>query len=343
MTANQFPNDIPRPLVTLLVCAYEQEQVIKQAINSALAQTYTPLEIIFSDDASKDKTFSIIEEATNNYSGAHRIQIRRNSTNQGISAHFSLLASLSQGELLFVCAGDDLSDPLRCERIVTHWLSMNKRPDLIATDLIDIDISGKAHRVIQHCELDGLTITQWLQARPWIVGASHVWSKRLFDRFGPMRPGAHAEDQIMLLRALLAGGATTLHEPLVSWRRGGLSSKKRHANLNALLAHMYRGNQAGLAALEQQLADAQTAGLYGPVQKALSQEICRVRYIKSILEANTTQKRLQAFQLAQQVPISRRLRLLGYTLLPWLYDPFIRLKAWMRTPQRGDAAGRPAK
>ena len=37
-------------LATFLVCAYNQEGIVHEAISGAFSQTYSPLEIIISDD-----------------------------------------------------------------------------------------------------------------------------------------------------------------------------------------------------------------------------------------------------------------------------------------------------
>ena len=43
-----------RPLITFALMAYNQEQLIEEAVAGALAQTYSPLEIILSDLISND-------------------------------------------------------------------------------------------------------------------------------------------------------------------------------------------------------------------------------------------------------------------------------------------------
>ena len=43
-----------RPLVSMLLIAYRQAATVQAAVAGALAQSYTPLEIIVSDDASDD-------------------------------------------------------------------------------------------------------------------------------------------------------------------------------------------------------------------------------------------------------------------------------------------------
>ena len=68
-----------RPLITFALMAYNQEQLIEEAVAGALAQTYSPLEIILSDDCSTDRTFEIMEEMADEYKGPHSVSIRRTS------------------------------------------------------------------------------------------------------------------------------------------------------------------------------------------------------------------------------------------------------------------------
>ena len=58
MTPDTSPE---RPLVTFALFAYNQENYIRAAVEGAFAQTYQPLEIILSDDCSKDRTFEIMQ------------------------------------------------------------------------------------------------------------------------------------------------------------------------------------------------------------------------------------------------------------------------------------------
>ena len=51
-----------RPLVSALVLGYNQESIIRKAVEGAFAQTYIPLEIVLSDDCSTDRTFDIMRE-----------------------------------------------------------------------------------------------------------------------------------------------------------------------------------------------------------------------------------------------------------------------------------------
>ncbi|CAB3721189.1 glycosyltransferase family 2 protein [Paraburkholderia rhynchosiae] len=320
-----------RPLVSILLIAYNQQQQIADAVQGALAQTYQPLEIIVSDDASSDATFAAIEAAVAGYNGAHRVVVRHNAANQGISAHLSQLAQMANGELLFVAAGDDISTPDRCERVVDFWLAHDRRPDLIAADLADMDEAGHVHERVSPTELDRYrSFDDWLNARPWLVGAAHTWSRRLFERFGPMLPGAAAEDQIMVLRAILSGGAVTLREPLVRYRRGGLSRKRRYGSVDELIARMRQSNRYGLAELAQLQRDADIAGVGERMRAAMAPKLAREQFIHAMFEARSLAARAGLLARSAGVKLGLRIRMFLYASCPAVYAPGLWVKRTLR-------------
>ncbi|MGF6729973.1 glycosyltransferase involved in cell wall biosynthesis [Paraburkholderia youngii] len=324
--------DTARPLVSMLVIAYNQAEQIGDAVRSALAQTYEPLEIIVSDDASRDATYAAIEAALAGYSGPHHVIARRNMVNQGISAHLSQLAQLAQGELLFIAAGDDMSAPERCERVVDCWLAHGRRPDLIATDLADMDETGHVHERVSPTELDRYrSFDDWLVERPWLIGAAHTWSRRLIERFGPMLPGAAAEDQIMVLRAILSGGAISLREPLVRYRRGGLSRKRRYQSVDELIARMRQSNRYGLAELAQLQRDAQIAGVGERMRAAMAPKLAREQFIHAMFEARSLGERIGLVTRSAGVKLGLRIRMFLYASCPVVYAPGIWLKRVVRS------------
>ena len=52
----------PGELVTLVVMAWNQETMLREVIECAFAQTYQPLEILLSDDASPDGSFGLMQD-----------------------------------------------------------------------------------------------------------------------------------------------------------------------------------------------------------------------------------------------------------------------------------------
>ncbi|PLZ01478.1 glycosyl transferase family 2 [Burkholderia sp. WAC0059] len=313
-----------RPLVSVLLIAYNQERVIADAVRSVLAQTWEPLEIIVSDDGSGDGTYAAIEAATRGYRGPHRLVVRRNEKNEGISAHLSRLAGMAYGELLFVAAGDDVSVPERCARVVEHWLARERRPDLIATDLADMDDAGDLHGRIAPDALDEYRrFEDWATKRPYLIGAAHTWSRRLFERFGPMLPGTAAEDQIMTFRAIVSGGASSLREPLVRYRRGGLSRKRRYRSVAEFLARKRQSNRFALAEARQLQHDAEIAGLGEKMHEALAAKLSRERFIEAMFEAPGFCTRAALAVRGRGVDFGLRLRMFLYTCSPAVYAPVL--------------------
>jgi len=54
-----------RPLVSIIIRNYNDERYIKEGIDSALNQTYKPIEIIVVDDGSSDNSKDIIKSYRN--------------------------------------------------------------------------------------------------------------------------------------------------------------------------------------------------------------------------------------------------------------------------------------
>ncbi len=327
------------PLVTMLVLAYRQPGSIAGAIQGALAQTYTPLEILVSDDASDDDTWLEIERAVKDYGGPHQLALNRNERNLGIGAHISDLVARSHGELIVIAAGDDISVPTRCERIVEAWLVTSARPDLIASWLFDLDEQGRPGKLLKPTDLGTYrNAADWLARPPYVVGAAQAWTRRVFDRFGPLPPGVTAEDLIMVLRAVMSGGAITLAEPLVQYRRGGLSSRRRAFRPGEVVARLLRNNRSSLVELPQLLADARLAGQLPMVEAALELRLARERYIRDIFAAGSTLARLAVFARARRVPPATRVRMLVYAAFPALLWPLFALKRAARTQTSSGSA-----
>lgn len=321
---------LQQPLVSVLLIAYNQEDVIADAVRGVLAQTYTPLEILISDDCSSDRTFEVIQRTVAAYTGPHRVVINRNECNVGISGHLSILARKSRGELLFVAAGDDISVPDRCSRVVQFWLEHDRKPDLIATDLADLDSHGRTHSRVSPHELTGChSFEDWLTHRPGSVGAAHTWTRRLLERFGDLMPGAMAEDEIMTFRAIMSGGAVNLREPLVLYRRGGLSGKQRWKSVDEFVARIKRTNQFALVEIAQLFRDADTAGVGNSMRDALATKLARENYTRDLFAARTLGEKLRLLIDVKQVKFGFRLRMFLYAACPVVYLPSFALKRWL--------------
>lgn len=319
------------PLASILLIAYQQEKTVADAVAGALSQTYSPLEIILSDDASGDGTFAAMQAAVAGYSGPHRIVLNHNPQNLGIGAHLSHLVSLSKGEMLFVAAGDDVSLPQRCERVMQAWRTSEQRLDLIAAALIDVDEAGKMGAVITPSDLGTYhNASDWLARPPFVVGAAQAWTRRVFERFGTLPQGVVAEDLVMVLRAVMSGGAVTLAEPLVRYRRGGLSFRRRAQTAGDVVKALLKNNRSSLVELPLLLDDARKAGQLAAVEPALRERLARELFVRDLFAARSFPARGRVVMGAPRVSLALRIRLFVYAACPALLAPFFRLKRSVR-------------
>jgi glycosyltransferase involved in cell wall biosynthesis len=219
------------PTVTLAVIAYNQESLIREALSGALEQTYSPLEIIFSDDCSTDHTYTIMEAAARAYSGPHRIVLNRNSRNlgrNGIGAHINRIAELATGELLVFAAGDDVSIASRVSCLVDLWMRHGKPTGSIHSAAIEFTTDSVRGQVIEGRQDFGTqTIVSCLRSgSKGVIGATHAITANIFQLFGPLPPNTYFEDVTLAFRSLLAGSVLYCPTPLVLYRvsAAGLSN-----------------------------------------------------------------------------------------------------------------------
>jgi glycosyltransferase involved in cell wall biosynthesis len=217
-----------RPLVTFYVIAYNQARFIREAVDGALAQTYSPLEIVLSDDCSSDGTFEIMRDAVREYSGPHTIVLNRNPRNLGLSEHVNRIIELATGELLVAADGDDVSSPVRTERCVEVWLESGK-PAAVFSSVSCIDAAGNLLRKdgdewfarflpIEHETPTGRLLRFSREGSPRLVTCSAAWTKEMCEAFGPLSPRVWFEDDVITLRAWLFDRIVFVPEALVSYR-----------------------------------------------------------------------------------------------------------------------------
>lgn len=212
-----------KPLVTFALFAYNQEKYIQEALEGAFSQTYSPLQIILSDDCSTDRTFEIIEEMVSKYRGTHKIIVNKNENNLGISSHVNKIISLANGSLIVAAAGDDLSFPTRVSELTSFWIKHGKPSGIIYSRYQPIDHEGNLMNVKCHCEdITALNIQEFASCtsgfNPGIVGATQAWTKDLFIKFGSLPPGLYCEDAVFAFRAKLYGDILFLDRVLIKYR-----------------------------------------------------------------------------------------------------------------------------
>lgn len=160
---------IPAPRVSIGLPVYNGDPFLEKAIESILAQTFSDLELIISDNASTDRTQEICERFQRM---DPRVRYFRQPKNLGAGPNYNFTFHQARGEFFKWAAHDDVLEPTLVERCVE---TLDEHPDaqLAFTKTMRIDEHGVV--VGKYKDYDGLNLD----------------SRRPHRRFGDMVCGMH--------------------------------------------------------------------------------------------------------------------------------------------------------
>jgi glycosyltransferase involved in cell wall biosynthesis len=113
-----------KPLVSICIVTYNQEHLIRETLDSALAQDYENIEIIVADDGSTDGTAEIVEKYSRAAPG--KVIALIGGPNLGITGNCNRGLSRCSGKYIAFLGGDDL---LFSEKIRLQVEHMENNPD----------------------------------------------------------------------------------------------------------------------------------------------------------------------------------------------------------------------
>jgi Glycosyl transferase family 2 len=211
------------PLITFAMFAYNHERFIAEAVRGALSQTYSPLEILISDDCSTDRTFEIIRAEVAGYSGPHIIRLNRNDPNIGFGPSINRVMELAEGQLIVAASADDVSLPDRVEQLYQAYAVSSGKALSIFSNAIVIDENGNPKGThLSPIDPRSLSLSHMARHVGGVLGATHGWHRRVFEAFGPIiEKKSVAEDVIISFRSALLGEVRFINNPLVLYRLHG--------------------------------------------------------------------------------------------------------------------------
>lgn len=205
-----------KPRYTLLVTCYNFERFIRETVRAALAQTYEPLDIIFSDDCSTDRSWEIIQEEVAAYNGPHHIILNHNETNLGFAANLNKSYALARTDWVLNQSGDDISLPTRVARYA-EVIEQNPRLRCVGAWYEAIDEYGHVKTTPKSWrQFNSSTANKVLI--PMVIGVVAAYHMDVFRIFGPMSTQVWNEDHVLPFRAKLIGDIGWVDEVLVQYR-----------------------------------------------------------------------------------------------------------------------------
>jgi hypothetical protein len=103
------------PTVSICLPVFNGTHHLAEAVDSALAQTYTDFELLIADDCSSDDSSNIIDKYAKR---DKRILAWRNESNQGLFANYNICIRRASGIYIKPFAQDDVLHPALLDRLV---------------------------------------------------------------------------------------------------------------------------------------------------------------------------------------------------------------------------------
>ena len=213
-----------KPLVSILIPAYNAEAWISDTLRSAIAQTWEPKEIIVVDDGSTDRTLVIARQFE---SDQLRVVTHKN---QGASATRNKALSLSRGDYVQYLDADDLMAPDKiAKQVEALGQSANKRT-LLSGSWGNFMYRYYRTQFVPSALWCDLSPVEWLirkmKLNLYMQTASWLVSRELVEAAGPWDTRLLGDDDgEYFCRVLLASdGVHFVPEAKVYYRTSGTSS-----------------------------------------------------------------------------------------------------------------------
>lgn len=151
------------PIIDLMVCAYNEEDVIQKTLDNLANIDYPKLNIWIINDRSTDNTQSIVQEYINNYSGNHTIKLHNrdiDSEKKGKAVGLNEVTKISTGEYIMVCDADAELAPDSLKRALPYFYL----DALVGAIQFQKSVSNPDENLLTHCQDLELAFDTYLQA-----------------------------------------------------------------------------------------------------------------------------------------------------------------------------------
>jgi glycosyltransferase involved in cell wall biosynthesis len=204
---------VSEPLVSVIVPAYNAARYIGTALDSVMAQTYAPIEIVVVDDGSTDETAEVVR----GYGDRVRYVYQENARQAAARNHGVREA---RGDLIAFLDADDAWLPDKLARQVEL---IRRRPDLglVYCSMREVDALGRPIRdAVANLRGDRLRELLLGAATGGICGSTPLTTRRVFDELGGFDPGlTPVEESDLFWRIATRYAIDYIDEPLVLYRR----------------------------------------------------------------------------------------------------------------------------
>lgn len=227
------------PTLSLLIVNYNGARYLRDALDSALTQTYTDFELLVWDDGSTDRSVDIAQ--------AYALQDRRvrvvAAGHHGVAAARQAAIAQTSGAYLGWLDGDDLLASTAIEE-TTRVLDAHPETGLVYTDYLEIDAEGNLQGYGERCHMP---YAKELLLLGFMTFHFRLLRRAVFEQVGGINTAyPYAYDYDLCLRLSEVTTVRRIRKPLYYYRRHSdtISAQKQHEqkrdSCQAILAALQR-------------------------------------------------------------------------------------------------------
>jgi glycosyltransferase involved in cell wall biosynthesis len=211
------------------MAAYNGERYIADQLRSILDQLADGDEVVVMDDASRDRTVSIIEALRDK-----RVRVIRSSDNRGVVNSFERAIMEAKGDIIFLSDQDDLWKPEKVQRILQAF--DDPAITLVQSDANVIDADGNI-TAESFCKTRGGFVPGVILniVRCHYLGCAMAFRRQILSRCMPFPRNIPMHDIWIGIVNAYFGKTAYVDEPLVQYRRHGENISRSGSLLRRIL------------------------------------------------------------------------------------------------------------
>jgi len=235
-----------KPLVSILIPAYNARQWLAETLQSALSQTWERKEIILVDDGSKDDTLTIARKFE-----WHNVKVFTQN-NQGAAAARNKAFSLCQGDYIQWLDHDDLLDPEKIRSQIEAVGDCQNERFLLSGPWAKFWHRPSKARFVATALWNDLSRTEWLMRKMeqnlYMASASWLVTRQLTEAVGPWDTRLLSDDdgEYFCRVLMVSDGVKFVRRARAYWRIVGSrslsyignSDRKREAEWMSMKLHI---------------------------------------------------------------------------------------------------------
>ena len=219
-----------RKRVALVLCAYNGLKWVASQIESLLGQSACPSEVVLSDDASTDGTWTVLEDLAKRLRARGAVvALHRNSGNVGYVAHFADALVRATGDVIFLCDQDDIWYPDKLA-VMAGYFEEDPALVMLHSDARLVDATGsdmgctlfEALQLVP-AEIERIHVGRAFEVlvrRSCVTGATMAIRRELLQWALPVGAG-WIHDEWLAVIAAAVGKVDVIERPLIDYRQHG--------------------------------------------------------------------------------------------------------------------------